>query len=70
MQDSIICAEKNKKSFRLWREKETRAEAGIYYYVSDTVRLSGIDFGKQKVGRTFNFYKQDMIEITKKFKKQ
>ena len=65
-EDSIICAEKNKKSFRLWREKETRAEARIYYnmYVLDTVRSSGIDFGKQKVGRIFNFYKQDIIEIT------
>ena len=34
-------------------------------YVVDAVRLSGILKGKQKLGVTFNFDKQDIIDFTK-----
>ena len=34
-------------------------------YVLDAVGLSGISKGKQKLGVTFNFDKQDVIDFTK-----
>ena len=37
----------------------------VSMYVLDAVRLSGISKGKKKLGVTFNFDKQDVIDFTK-----
>jgi hypothetical protein len=34
-------------------------------YIIDAVTFSGIEFWKQKIGATFNFCKQDVINFTK-----
>ena len=40
-------------------------EAIQVFYLLDAVGLSGISKGKQKLGVTFNFDKQDVIDFTK-----
>ena len=36
-------------------------------YILDAIGLSGIAYGKQKLGRTFDFSEQDGIAFTKLF---
>ena len=43
----------------------TRKEKVYIQYTLDAVGSSGISKGKQKLGVTFNFDKQDIIDFTK-----
>ena len=46
-------------------DEQCKLEVSQYIYILDAVRSSGILKAKQKLGITFNFDKQDIIDLMK-----